>query len=43
VARRPCSPPKLGEHRQTWIAPYIKGPVDRPLVVPADRLYLANR
>lgn len=25
--------PSLGQHRQVWIAPFVKGPADKPLVV----------
>jgi len=35
--------PKLREHRQTWIAPYVKGPADKPLVLPAHTVYAFDR
>lgn len=31
--------PTLGIHRQIWIAPYVKGPEDKPLVLHAGRAY----
>ena len=31
--------PSLGQHRQIWISPYVKGPTDLPLVVPKAHVY----
>lgn len=35
--------PSLGEHRQIWIAAYVKGPEDRPLRVHAGRAFEFTR
>lgn len=34
--------PSLGEHRRIYIAPYVKGPTDKPLVV-KDKVYAWTR
>jgi hypothetical protein len=34
--------PTLHDHRQVFIAPYVKGPADRPLIV-KDKLYVVDR
>jgi hypothetical protein len=31
--------PSVEEHRQIWIAPHVKGPDDKPLVLHSDRVY----
>jgi hypothetical protein len=35
--------PSLGEHRQIWIAPYVKGPEDKPFKAPDLRVWTFNR
>lgn len=34
--------PSLDSHRQIWIAPYVKGPEDRPLII-KDKVYKLKR
>jgi hypothetical protein len=34
--------PSIGEHRAKYIAPYVKGPDDRPLII-KDKVYKVNR
>src|SRR5437660_2861081 len=34
--------PSLGDHKQIWIAPFIKGPADRPLLI-KDRIHHVKR
>jgi hypothetical protein len=35
--------PKSAAHRPIWITPYVKGPADKPLKVPSQRLYAVVR
>jgi hypothetical protein len=35
--------PSLNRHQQIWIAPFVKGPEDKPLVLHADRVYEFTR
>lgn len=35
--------PSTGKHQPVHIAPYIKGPADKPLKVPTHRVYVVNR
>lgn len=35
--------PAAGIHRQIWIAPYVKGPEDKPLVLHASRVFEFTR
>lgn len=35
--------PHLGEHRRRWIAPYAKGPLDKPFKAPLPRVFAVTR
>lgn len=35
--------PTLDAHRQVWIAPYVKGPADKPFKPPSGRAFLLHR
>ena len=35
--------PSLGEHRQIWISPYVKGPEELPLIIPKAHVYQFTR
>lgn len=35
--------PSLGQHRQIWISPYVKGPAELPLIVPKAHVYQFTR
>jgi hypothetical protein len=35
--------PSKGRYETKWIAPFIKGPADKPLKIPQHRVYAVNR
>jgi hypothetical protein len=39
---QPCGS-KHGDRRLIWIMPYVKGPADKPLKVPAHKIFVVNR